>query len=336
MSRTAAYKGSILIIVIWALFMLSSFALILSGVVRQRLALMGRFQDRDKLHYIAEAGIKKAISEVKSREQKVFDTLADYWADNAPLFANIQVGDGAASVSYSYYDDISGGKRTRYGFIDEERKININKADDVTLQRLLRVILNMEEQEAAELASAVIDWRDSDNTSQSITAGAEDNYYLGLDGSYEAKDADFEVPEELVLVKGIDKIAYEMLKDYVTIYGDGKVNINTASLPVLMAAGLSREMADKVVIFRCGEDEEQGSADDNAFETPSEIVPLLSQHFHLSPSQIAELSAAANNLGVASGHFTIISNAQINNKKATQKTACVVNKDGKILYWRED
>ena len=326
-----------MIIVIWTLFMLTSFALILSGVVRQKLALMGRLQERDKLHYIAEAGIKKAISEMKGREPKSFDTLADYWADNAPLFANIQVGDGSASVSYGYYDDISGTRITRYGLIDEERKININKADDVTLQRLFSIILDMDEPDAAGLACAVIDWRDSDNTSQSISGGAEDNYYLGLPGPYEAKDADFEVPEEIMLVKGIDKAAYDRLKDYITIYGGGKVNINTASRAALMAAGLSLELADKVAIFRCGEDQEPGTSDDNAFEAVSGIAPLLSQYFHLSPSQLAEISTvAAESLGVASGHFTIISNAMIKNRKGSQTATCVVNKDGEVLYWRED
>ncbi|MFA5356736.1 MAG: hypothetical protein WC301_04955 [Candidatus Omnitrophota bacterium] len=336
MIKENAGRGSILIIVIWTLFMLTSFALVLSEVIRQKIALVSRIQDRNKLHYICDAGAKKAIAALKNREQKNFYSFGDSICDNPAIFSNIRAGDGFASVSYEYFDEISASRVTKYGLIDEERKININRADENTLERLFRILLRMDEKDAQELAYAVVDWRDSDNITNNLIGGAEDSYYTGLPRPYEAKDADLQVPEEIILIRGMNKEIYEKIKDYVTIYGEGRVNVNTASRVALLAVGLSQEMADKVITFRCGEDGIPGTSDDNVFETVSGIAPLLSRSFDLSPSQLAQISeVAADRLGVASGNFTIISRGSINNRKVTQAATCVVNKDAQILYWRE-
>ncbi len=55
---------------------------------------------------------------------------------------------------------------------------------------------------------------------------------------------------EVLLVKDITKERFLLFKDTVTVYGTGKVNINTASKAVLMALGLDDEVANLILRFR--------------------------------------------------------------------------------------
>lgn len=81
-----------------------------------------------------------------------------------------------------------------YGLIEEAAKLNLNTAT----QEMLEALPNM----PLELAAAIIDWRDTD---QELTqGGAESQDYLLLDTPYNAKDSDFETPEELRLVMDCD------------------------------------------------------------------------------------------------------------------------------------
>jgi type II secretory pathway component PulK len=330
-------RASVLIVVLWSLCLLAVFAVILGQTVRQKLALVGRIEERTKLHYIAEAGAKKAIAQLRTQEQKGYDSFGDSWADNSAIFADINVGDGDACVSYDYFDDLSKAWQTKYGLVDEERKINLNLAAQDVLERLFRIVLAMDETHAQELAFAVIDWRDEDSVSFSPSDSTEDFYYTGLAYPYEAKDAKFEVFEELLLLKGMNERMLQVLKDYVTVYGNGKVNINTASYSVLVALGLSDDIAKMIIAFRCGEDGEAGTADDSVFDANANIVPLLSQAFRMNASQVASLSnIAAGSLTTSSSNFTVKSKAKLFNSRAAYEVTCVVNREGKIFYWQEN
>lgn len=55
---------------------------------------------------------------------------------------------------------------------------------------------------------------------------------------------------EVFLVEGMRKDNFILFKDLVTVYGAGKININTASKPVLLALGLDNELIDAILRFR--------------------------------------------------------------------------------------
>ncbi|MCM8782372.1 MAG: general secretion pathway protein GspK, partial [Candidatus Omnitrophica bacterium] len=282
-------RGSILIIALWSLCLLATFAVSLGIGVRQKLALVNRMDERDRLRFIGEGGIKKAIAYLKEEPEKNYAALKDNWSNNPSIFKEINIGGGNFSLLYNYIAEPSGVLELRYGLIDEESKININKASQPVLERLFRLV-DFNETQAQELAAAIVDWRDTDSELSIPLGSAEDSYYRNLKYPYEAKDADFEVLDEILLVKGMDENIFEKIKNYITIYGSGKINVNTASKTVLLALGLSRDLADKIVSFRLGEDGIISTNDDNIFEAPSNIVPKLSQFFHLSDSEIASLS----------------------------------------------
>ncbi len=93
------------------------------------------------------------------------------------------------------------------------------------------------------IADRVADWIDPD--SEPRLADSEKG----------AKNAYLDSVDELLLIPGIDRKTYEQLLPYVTIYGSavsaGLININDASLPVLMSLpGVDEQMARRVIEYR--------------------------------------------------------------------------------------
>jgi hypothetical protein len=128
---------------------------------------------------------------------------------------------------------------------------------------------------------------------------------------------------------------YDKIKQFITIYGNGVVNINTASGYVLLALGIDEILIDKIIAYRQGDDEIAGTADDNIFDISSNIVAVLSQSYSLSPDEVSTLSnlVSGGALGTNSYNFMIRSRARIANMK--KEIVCIVNKEGKIISWRE-
>lgn len=81
-------------------------------------------------------------------------------------------------------------ERPAFGLIDEASKLNLNTATVAMLEALPGM--------TAELAAAIIDWRDED--SDPTENGAEDEIYARLNPPRRAKNAPFETVEELRLV----------------------------------------------------------------------------------------------------------------------------------------
>ncbi|HMJ11751.1 MAG TPA: type II secretion system protein GspK, partial [Polyangiaceae bacterium] len=110
------------------------------------------------------------------------------------------------------------------------------------------------------ICSAIVDWTDLDQDSfvcdtQSATAqntAAEDSYYELLKQPYSRKNAAFDSLEELRLVRGINDDFWSTFVDpdpdnpdkrILTVWGQGKVNVNTANARTLFALICSTEMA---------------------------------------------------------------------------------------------
>ena len=108
-----------------------------------------------------------------------------------------------------------------------------------------------------------MDWRKYGESE--ITGFFSDDYYTNLQYPYPKKNAEYETLDEIMLVKGMTRDMYDKLINYVTIYGDGAVNINTASKDVLESLGLTDTLVDKILSLRRGKDGIDATADDNVF-----------------------------------------------------------------------
>ncbi|MGD9212647.1 MAG: type II secretion system protein GspK [Desulfobacteraceae bacterium] len=136
-------------------------------------------------------------------------------------------------------------------------------------------VSDMEETDSETIINSLKDWLDSkDDDAVTGLSGAESDYYMGLDNPYKCKNGPFSHLGEVALVKGIPPELFNGfgdllgLSNFLTIYGaveagaggttdsdsstteeitesdeskeadftyEGKININTADLPVLMA-----------------------------------------------------------------------------------------------------
>lgn len=327
--------GSVLVIVIWIVTVLVIFVVGLSALVASRLNTFKYFRDTNRAYFVALGAVNKAIAEV-NKEAKIswYDSLSEPWSNNPLEFQEILIGGGVGRVSYEYPTPAGATENiTFYGAADEERRININKVNATVLQTLLVKVGEVETNKALALADAIIDWRDEDNTPRPY--GVENDYYITLKPPYPSKDKDFEIPEELLLVKGMTPEIYNKIKDMVTVWGDGRVNINTAPAGTLRALGLPISLVSNIYRFRAGRDGTLGTSDDNIIPKEGELVARLLKEIPLSPADIELLNGliVSDLITAGSKYFRITARGTIHNK--TREITCIIQRGGSIVFWQE-
>jgi general secretion pathway protein K len=151
---------------------------------------------------------------------------------------------------------------------DETGKINLNRLIDEqgrpgkgTIEQVLRLIDVLNRHPGFHIdysiVPALVDWVDSDENVSSLPLvqgnklGAESAYYMKLNPPYKCKNMPLEAIDELLPVKGVTLETFERIRNYITVYGDGKININSApkeaieSLSEKMDTGLAQAIIDK-------------------------------------------------------------------------------------------
>jgi general secretion pathway protein K len=117
---------------------------------------------------------------------------------------------------------------------------------------MLRLIDSLNQQQCLNspisysLVPAIIDWIDSDDEVTCLSfvthnnLGVESDYYSNLDPPYYCKNRPLDVIDEILLVKAMTPQILDLMRDYLTVYGNGKTNINCAPKPVIQS--LSEKM----------------------------------------------------------------------------------------------
>lgn len=131
------------------------------------------------------------------------DTLANRLGGNPYDAPDVFVG-----VPLSEGGTLGGGRFTvvsaagRYGVTDEAGKLNVNALIqfDPTGQQLRDTLIKLPNM-TEEIADAIVDWVDSDDTARA--AGAEASHYAGLNPPYLTKNGPLNSVEELLLVRGV-------------------------------------------------------------------------------------------------------------------------------------
>jgi type II secretory pathway component PulK len=331
--------GAVLILALWTLALLSVFALHLGFRVQKKIQVLSRLEHKPKLHSIAEAGIKKAraVFYKKDDPAKKMAEIKQTRFNNPDDFQEQKIGQEIFEVSYLNYDMGAGSPRKMYGIEDEERKININKADKTMLERLIRNVTDLDKSDANTLAKTIIDWREYGRSD--IVGFFSDEYYDNLEFPYGEKKTDFEILDELLLIKGMDEEIYNKLKDFMTVYGDGRININTASRPVLKALGLSDSLVNKIFVARRGADLLEATLDDAALLEYRSISAKLPENLKLKRNELDVLEILFHHgiLGAQSAFFKIRSLARLYNTNKNKVIVCVFNsRNNKIVYWQEN
>ncbi|AUX27753.1 general secretion pathway protein GspK [Sorangium cellulosum] len=188
---------------------------------------------------------------------------------------------------------LTGGGRFELKIVDEDAKLNINRAaDDIAIQDQLAVAGQLfalmapaqynplfEERDGdgqfsdrTAICSALIDWADPGdqlfNCDLSANAqgstGAEDSIYQTLGLAYQRKNAPYDSLEELRLVRGmgddfwatfVDPDPNDPDKRVLTVWGNRKqgINVTTASPQALLALTCSPNLVDVATTALCND-----------------------------------------------------------------------------------
>lgn len=344
MSKRPGINGSILITSLWMTTILSLLAMGL-GFRASIEARLGRYSlDKIRARYIANAGIAKA-KEALSKDGNAYDSLYEcgtiFVAEESPenvfgAASNI-LPEGEFSIYYLRKKEYEGTAERCYGMMDEERKININieKTAPGNVAEYKRMLSRMSPFFTDEVINAMIDWQDPDSVA-TLPGGAEEVDYALLERPYACKNGSFETVEELALVKGMTPEALEGVRDYITVYTDGRINLNTASKEVLSAvinddAGTYTNLVEKITSARRGEDGSAFTKDDKRFVDLND----LSNQVPFEEAEAARLAALANRLVFKSKDFRISSHGSVG--KITKTVTIVIGREsGKVEYYHEE
>lgn len=237
-------KGSVLILTLLVITTLTVLTLAFCKESAQALKLAAHAKDCHQAYETARSGVNLALAMLHQDNNRDMDSLHEAWA----RFGKEPFPDGLPE-----------GVLFTGTIIDESGKININalingegKIDgqrEAQVRRLFRA-LDLGE----ELVECLLDWLDADDAQR--VGGAESDYYEGLPSPYRCPNGPLITPGQLFLVKGMigvnDRDAHRGLLNYLTIYSDGKVNINTAPKEVLacLMDKTDTSIAEAVVAFR--------------------------------------------------------------------------------------
>lgn len=328
-------RGSLSITSLWILALLTLVGVSLAEKVVQGLRLDSYIWQASEARWLARAGVHHALAILRldavTDAKPPYDALVEPWAHRPELFQNIACGKGIFEIFYIDHNAPS-GETIRYGIIDENRKININRVPREILIRLPEM--------TPQKVAALLDWRDRDDQPREF--GAENSFYQSLDTPYPCKNGELDYLEEITLIKGFTEADVARLRSLVTVYGDGTVNINTASTEVLRMLGLSANLAKGIVHIRWGKDELPFTKDDVVFRSAVDIMPTLRKLTDVTPEDQVVLNGlvGAGILGVVSTHFTIHSRGIVPGAEEMGKSVIATvyrkNRDEmEIVNWEE-
>jgi len=189
MKRTKrSQRGSVLLLAIWLLFLLSGIALGVAATVSTDTHLTRNLIDQAQARYAAQAAIRRVVlgllenrnSEPSEKPQRVFDI---------------------------------GGTRVTVSVTDQCAKIDLNTGWGLLVRGLTGWAAGKDL--TLDVGQKLLDWRDPDGRRR--PGGAEDIDYESAKFPYGARDGVFDTIDELRLVRGMTPEIYRRLAPYVTV-----------------------------------------------------------------------------------------------------------------------
>jgi DNA uptake protein ComE-like DNA-binding protein len=169
-------KGLVLLAVLWLVVVLMVIVAVLGRKARLDSKVCLSRMEGVRCKWAGRAGIEKAIG-ILNEDNRESDGLIDLWSDNDTDLNDIM-------LEGCYFSVI---------VFDEASKLNINTATKEQLMWLPNMV--------EDIADAIIDWRDSDDTPSGT--GVEGGYYENLSFRYMVRNGPFKTIRELLLVKGV-------------------------------------------------------------------------------------------------------------------------------------
>ena len=295
------------------------FAIISTAAVRDHLTLSN----------MATSGVYVAMALlVKDRSESDFDSLQEDWANPEKINEILQeITFEKGELSVKITDEQSKIQVNALVSFPDSRRMNPSQV--MLWDRYLRYIGSEEQlkddSDPVAIVNSVKDWLDSgDDDATTGLSGAESSYYEDLDPSYASRNGPIPDLSELLLIKGITpELFYGQgetpgLSQYMTVHGmrsaagtnynwSGRININTADLPVLAALlGIENvEMAQALYDFR-----QEMAAGKDTNDIPN-------TKWYKDIPGFDDIALDPNLIAVASDVFRVESEAAVNNIKSS-------------------
>ena len=228
-------KGSALLAVLWLSVALSTIALTVASTVRGEIDRAYTASDDTRAYFLAQSAIQRSILYIEWG--RMFPPNY-YQPGQPPMVMHFPQGDVTVQV------------------ISESSKLNLNESVPADFFRLFAALGVPVDQ--AQAFTAAIVARRTGAFSQPITA---DPFNLLNNPTFRAAQASFQEVEDLLQIPGItpdlfygtwdrdDRVQPPRLvprvglRDCVSVYSNGSLDVNTTPLPVLIASGLVPEAA---------------------------------------------------------------------------------------------
>lgn len=311
--------GTALIIVLFVIAALTTLAVAFSQETGIEMNLTGYSRDSRMAHQIASSGVNLALAllvqDISDDKEEKVDSLDEPWA---------QINED--TIPWELEEDSS----LKGNIIDENSRLNINilfesgETNDEKADQLKRLFTSLGLQEAQ--ADPILDWLDKDDEER--FDGAENLYYESLDPPYQCANGPFLTVSQIRLVKGVNDIIKNLEKeeknlfDYITIIGDGKININTAPAEVLQSLhqDIDEEKSQAIISYRkenpfikIEELKQVIGIDEGLYNDIDGLITVQSDRFYIKMESVYRTSSC-----------TITAIAQRDEEK----------KEVEVVYWR--
>jgi hypothetical protein len=299
--RTAPLRqqGSSLLLVMWALLLLSAATFGWVAWVQARLVTHGEESRAMEARFMAHSGVTLALH------------------PQVTLLTPLPPEELISGAGYELRIQSEGGKLNLNWLMrgEEPMKIAMFK------QWLTRRGLDLHECEV--FVDCLLDYIDADNVKR--LNGAED------DGDYHPANRELRSVEELAQVRGAGPLTSQPgWQEELTIYSQGPIDLSAASAEVLeILPGLGETRIQKFLELRRGPDGLDGTADDTVFKD----LEAVQQALQLSPAQFEQLRPLVT-LGDPTIHVRSIGHSG----PTTREVEVVARKgtgQAQILHWKE-
>ncbi len=246
MKKLGDRRGVALMLVLWLIVVLGAIAAGVVASARSEVDVVMNVRSRSVARYAAESGVVAATAQLKRLLR-----IAATPKEQALVFRRLE------ELLRELQEQTLGSARFQVTVADLNARIDLNNADEATLLAFLQQFVD--ERKAEALVDALQDWKDDDDVPRAH--GAEAQEYARAGSPFFPPNRPLQRLDELTRIRGFTDSIADVIAPYITVYGDGRVNVNTAPEPVLAAVrGLGNAGADQIVSRR-----EQGEVFESMF-----------------------------------------------------------------------
>jgi type II secretory pathway component PulK len=245
MNRVSTSRASALILVLWALMLLSAAVIAWAFSIQNGIARHATDNRTFEALAMARSGLAIALHPAVSRKTRIPD------------------------------EELAPGMGFQVRMVSEGGKLNLNwliRGEEPMKLAMLRQWLERKGLKFAEretFVDCLLDYVDADDIKR--LNGAED------DGDYHPANRELQSVEELVRVRGTEVLTSQPgWQDDLTVYSQGPIDLESASAEVLaLIPGLTDTRIRQFIQYRQGPDGIDGTPDDNTFPNMAAIQQYL-------------------------------------------------------------